>query len=137
MKPVFKRFGSAFMAMTMIASLSPMTGSVVLADETEETAPAVVSEETEAPKETEKAEETAKETEAPKETEGEKIAETEKVPESSASKKAKDGPAQITDLVSAGITNGILTVKKYPNSYCDVGVVISCASSNSVVGKCS
>lgn len=123
MKPVFKRFGSAFMAMTMIASLSPMSGSLVLADETEETAPSVVSEDTEAPKETKKAEETeetAKETEAPKETEGEKIAETEKVPESSASKKAKDGPAQITDLVSAGITNGILTVKKYPNSYCDV-----------------
>ena len=125
MKFSLKKLGSALMAFALIVSLSPMTGSMILADETEPAAPAATeSEETEAPKETEEtgkpASETVKETEetvaetpveteAPKET---KASEKTKTPEQSSSRKAKDGPAQVSRKIEASINGeGVLTWK--------------------------
>ena len=124
-----KKLGSSIMALAMIVTLSPVTGSMVLADETEATA--VETEETAAPKETEETTaettketeettaETTAETEAPKETETPKetekpasetpketekpVTEKAKEPGKTASRKAKDGPAQITRQISATI----------------------------------
>lgn len=125
MKPAFRKIGSAFMAMAMIVSLSPVTGSMILADESETAAPAATeTEETEASKEPEETEETAaekpEETAAPKETEvPEAPKETEKTvsekankPEQSASRKAKHGPAQGSRKIEASINgDGVLKWK--------------------------
>ena len=132
MKISLKKLGSAFMAMAMIATLSPVPGSAVLADETETSAPAAVeSEETEAPKQTDKpapeetketeettaetTAETSKETEAPKETEkpadetpketGKPVTNKEEEPDQSSSRKAKNGPAQCEKKIDAYISS--------------------------------
>ena len=128
MKINLKKLGSSVMALAMIATLSPVTGSLVSADETETTSTAVETEETKVPEETketrETTAETAEETEAPKETaapteteapkETAKPAETPKEtqkpvtekakePGKTTSRKAKDGPAQVTRQISATI----------------------------------
>ncbi len=115
-----KKLGSSIMALAMIVTLSPVTGSMVLADETETTTveteettaettketeetTAETTAETEAPKETETPKETEKPaSETPKETE-KPVTEKAKEPGKTASRKAKDGPAQITRQISATI----------------------------------
>lgn len=116
MKPALRKIGSAFMAMAMIVSLSPVTGGMILADESETAAPAVTeTEETEASKEPEETEETAaekpEETAAPKETE-KTVSEKANKPEQSTSRKAKHGPAQVSRKIEASLNgDGVLKWK--------------------------
>lgn len=116
MKVSLKKLGSALMAFAVIVSLSPVTGSMILADETEPAVPATTeSEETEVSKETKETEETVAETpvetEAPKETE-KPASEKTKTPEQSSFQKAKDGPAQVSRKIEASIDGeGVLTWK--------------------------
>ena len=78
MKPVFKKLSAAVMALAMISSLSPVTGGMLMADETETEAPAA----TEAAEETEKpVDETTKATETPEETEKQEAEPTEETKE--------------------------------------------------------
>ena len=119
MKAILKRLGAAIMAVAMVASLTPVTGAAVFADETETDVPSVSEETTaETKKKTEKPSETSKETK--KEPEETEVAETGKIPEASASSKKKHGPAQIVEKISASLdeSSGVLTIKRFGKEAC-------------------
>lgn len=107
-KAILKRLGAAIMAAAMVASLTPVTGAAVFADETETDVPSV-SEETTA--------ETSKETKKPEET---RVTEAGKEPETSASSKKKHGPAQIIEKINADLdqSSGVLTIERYGKEAC-------------------
>ena len=135
MKKALKKLGAAVLAMAMIASLTPVTGLTVFADETETEAPAAEEtesskketekpkadepEETEAPKETETVKET-EETEAPKETEEPK----EEAPdETEAPKETEATEPQETDKPEADTPKEPASAASNPGKNDSVGTI--------------